>query len=111
MDSKLIHIKAQRLLSKGDLDQLPNGGWQYCGRSDDLKVSLLAQAIERQFADDNNVYFIFSRHDSRLEPKADLIDLITSNIDERNFTLWSENFCKVMEFNSIGVYRFGVVCG
>ena len=81
----------------------------YCGRSDDLKTALLKQTIDELFSGDK-IYFVLSRHDSRIEAKSKLVDLIASNIDENNFIIWSEDFCKVMEFNNIGVFRFASVC-
>lgn len=108
MDSKQIHIKAKYLLAKDNLERLPGGGWQYCGRSDDFRRKEVFDAIDQHFTG-GNIYFVSTRKDSRLEPKSRSMDLIISMIDESDFALWSEDFCKVMEFKSIGVFRFGSV--
>jgi hypothetical protein len=108
MDAKLIFIKAEHLISKTDLDNQPSGGWLYCGRSGDLNVELLSDCLERHFHGET-VYFVTSRHDSRIESKEGILSLIAATIDEQDFALWSEEFDRVMQFQKIGVFRFGSI--
>jgi hypothetical protein len=106
MDSKLIFIKADNLLSKVIWETGSDFGWTYCGRSDDLKKELLNERITKHFGS-NEIYFVINRHDSKLVDKSEIISLILAYIDSTDMTFWSEDFCHVLEIKSIGVFRAG----
>ena len=106
MDSKLIFIKSNKLLTKVTWEQTADFGWRYSGRSEDIKVALLREIVSRHLCT-NLVYFVTDRNNSKLVANSDVINLITNNIDNIEIALWNENFTKVIELQTIGVFRLG----
>jgi ABC-type molybdenum transport system ATPase subunit/photorepair protein PhrA len=109
MDSKLIFIKSNKLLSKVVWEPTPDHGWQYCGRSGDLKMTLLYHVVSTYFPTDL-VYFLTDRNNSKAVAKSEVVNLIACNIDKlQNMAFWNESFTKVIDFNTIGVFRVGEI--
>ncbi|HTE25739.1 hypothetical protein [Flavitalea sp.] len=108
MDSKLIFIKSNKLLPKVAWESTPDFGWRYCGRSDDLEVALLHQAFLSHLST-NLVYFVPDRNNSKLVANSEVFNLIAYNIDKIEMAFWNENFTKVIELKTFGVFRLGEV--
>lgn len=106
MDNHLIYTVTKRLISHVVWQETPDVGWLYCGLSDDLKTDLLIECINTHFLDEK-IYFVLDRKQTCALDKANAITTIASNIDKRDFSLWSLDFKKVMNFNKIGIFRIG----
>jgi hypothetical protein len=106
MDSHLIYTVTKRLLYYAKWKETADVGWIYCGLSNDLKTDLLQKSIGNHFQD-KKIYFVLDRKQTCEIHTANAIATIASNIDERDFSLWSLDLKKVMSFNKIGIFRIG----
>lgn len=107
MDAHLIYTVAKRLISYVAWQPSDDIGWLYCGLSDDLKTDFLTESINNHFQDEK-IYLVLDRKQTRELDTVNAIAAIASNIDKRDFSLWSLNFEKVMDFNKIGIFRIGM---
>lgn len=110
MDSRLIYIKSTHLIAKVKWEPSPNYGWWYCGISEDFDTKLVKEVAEKQFPGER-VLFVPNRQESRVIRQADIIPMVVARIDDLDLVIWSEDFCRIMEFRTNGVFRFGSACG
>jgi hypothetical protein len=106
MDSHLLYTVTKRLLFHVVWKETDDAGWIYCGLSSDLKRDLLEESINSHFQNEK-IYFVLDRKQTCELDISNAIATIASNIDERDFALWSIDFKKVMSFNKIGIFRIG----
>jgi len=67
---------------------------------------LLTESINSHFLDEK-IYLVLDRKKTSELNTVNAITTIASNIDKRDFSLWSLDFKKVMDFNKIGIFRIG----
>ena len=106
MDNHLVYTVSKRLITHVAWQETDNIGWLYCGLSGDLKTDLLRESINEHF-ESEKIYFVLDRKQTSELDTVNAIANIASNIDKRNFSLWSMDFKKVMDFNKIGIFRIG----
>ena len=67
---------------------------------------MLTESINSHFLDEK-IYLVLDRKKTNELNTVNAITTIASNIDKRDFSLWSLDFKKVMDFNKIGIFRIG----
>ncbi len=108
MDSRLIFIQANHLVSKVVWEPSPNAGWWHCGIADYFETVLVKKIIETYFLG-NPVFLILNRRDVRLVKTLEAIAIIEEFIPEFNLLLCSTDFSRFMELNHGGVFRYGYI--
>lgn|GEM_PF-1040981 len=106
MDSRLIYEANKKAIAKVDWIKHAGSEWAYCGVKDDFRYELIESELS-SFFNQNVFYFSTTRKDSFACMKQDLIRRIEEMIGVKQFCIWSEEFKKVMEFNTIGTFRKG----
>lgn len=107
MESRIIYKKSEHLISKVEWAWNDNTGWIYCGLSEDFKDDLVSEHLAEHFAG-STLYLVTTRTGSCQLSGEEAIHKIKGLIDVHGFCIWNTAFTKVIEFNSIGVFRKGV---
>ncbi len=115
MNSKQLHSK---FYSKYDLTKWFNESnelskeqdvkYYHCGTKNDFNRSLVDNAIQTYYSDDN-VYLIISTGNSSLFPKSEIVNEIEKFIGKKEIGLMDKDLKKLMFFSHIGVFKKGVV--
>ena len=107
MESKIIYISNETYLPKVNWKRLDNAEseWKYL----DINKNSLSeiQSLINAYFDDAELLIVTTRNDSRREKRNDIGPLLLDILDKFNFTIWNVHFKKVIEFNNVGVYRYG----
>lgn len=104
MDSKNIFISSQTYLPKISW-QKDTKDSEWCFIGDNVKKA--NSLIDHFFANEQMLYLVVNRHNSRQELKIDIAPLIESFLEQISFYIWDVRFENAIEFNRIGVYRIG----
>ena len=107
MDSRLIYIVSHRIHNISWLDWThENGGWVFIGDGDNVDKALVLKYINNHFADET-LYVSFTRNDSRIVSKVNVELAIKDILGKHDFSIWDNEFNKVIVFNKNGVMRIG----
>ena len=82
--------------------------WIYCGIGDDIKDDIIYKAVNAYFPD-SKIYFVSTRKESSQVNKQNVLERIKKGLGEYELFLWDANFKRVIEFNKIGVMRYGLI--
>lgn len=112
MDSRNIFIAASRLNSKIEWQKKSSDSeWFYTGLDDGFKRTEVNGLISSFFAGEE-IYLVLGRRNSKIiskEKACNEIKCALSNEKSMEVFLCDKNFKKMIEFNKIGVARYGTV--
>ena len=109
MESRLIYESNKTYLNHVEWIKAENAGseWSFFGNDENIGEIQIRKILDENF-DDENLYFVFSRNESSEMNKNELVKKISKVFRYYNFTVWNNNFRKVIEFNKVGIYRNGI---
>jgi hypothetical protein len=107
MDSLLIHKTSEKLKFKIDWIKRSETEWIYCGAVGEVKWDVVAKELD-EFFEGDIFYVATTRTRSFKINKEEFLLSIDTLVGNKSFFIWNESFKKIVEFNSIGVFRTGV---
>jgi len=109
LESRLIYIVSHNQNKIEWLNvTVENGAWIYIGNGDELRKEFINKSIDEYFVD-SRLYIAWTRNGSKQVPKKNIVYAINNILGSENFSIWDTNFKRVIEFNKMGVMRFGEV--
>ena len=105
MDSKNLFIKSSTYCRLVTWQKKEGEEWSYIGTERDFDLVMASKLLS--VLEGEQIYFVTDRHESKLVEKKNLLDSLKERIVSGNFILWNLSFEVVVEFNQIGVARYG----
>lgn len=106
MDSRLIYSATDTLKHKLNWNKNEDEEWIHFGTGKEIDSKKILKKITEHFTDDE-IYIVYSRTESGL--LKDNQDLFYSLLGNKNFFLWNKELTKAMEFNYVGILRYGEI--
>ncbi|MGH2666652.1 hypothetical protein [Flavobacterium sp.] len=105
MDSRIIYETNKTFHNKIEwLITLPKSEseWIYLNSENSIQ-----EIIESYF--ESEILFVsLTRNESFQTEKTNIVGKIKDYIKNQDFSIWNQEFSKVLEFNKIGIYRKGI---
>lgn len=108
MESRLIYIANEKIKSKVAWFKPTDTEWIYFGATTEINKSIVQQRIDSHFSE-TILYIAHTRLGSFETEKNIILDKIKNILGYENFVVWNISFSKAIEFNKIGVLRYGEV--
>ncbi len=109
MDSKNIYIAASHTARKVKWEyQTKDTEWLFVGDGIDFKIDEVQERIA-SFLSGEKLYFVNGRHDSCSIMKNLTANEIAHKLKEQNILICDLDFKKFIEFNHVGIMRYGEV--
>ena len=101
-----MYSATQHLKLKIHWNTTENEEWIYFGADEEVNFSLVKKIINTHFKEEG-IFFVYDRQNSGLLDNNQDQKIIKEILENKNFFLWNEKLTKVIEFNYIGILRFG----
>ena len=109
MESRLIYIANEKMKAKVAWFKPTDTEWIYFGAATEVNKNIVQQKIDLHFSE-TNLYIAHTRLESFETEKTTILDKIKNILGYEDFVIWNISFSKAIEFNKIGVLRYGEVC-
>lgn len=110
MDSRIIYETNKTFHNKIEwLISLPKSEseWVYLNSEKSNSENSIQEIIESYF--ESEILFVsLTRNESFQTEKTNIIGKINEYLKTQDFSIWNQEFSKVLEFNKIGIYRKGI---
>ncbi len=108
MESQLIYIANQKMKTKVTWSNSGDTEWIYFGAAEEVNTNMVLQTINFLFSE-TQLYISHTRKGSFKIEKNLIIDSIKNILGFEDFVIWDTMFTKAIEFNKIGVFRYGEI--
>ena len=102
----MLHSATNSLKSKLHWKEIDNEEWIYFGTGENINSDLVRKSINEYF-NDEAIFFVYERTNSGHLEEEQYQKMFHSILGNKSFFLWNKKLTKTIEFNSIGVLRFG----
>ena len=109
MESRLIYIANEKMKAKVAWSKSGDTEWIYFGAAEEVNTNIVLQKINFHFSE-TKLYISYTRKDSFETEKNIILDSIKNILGFEDFVIWNITFTKAIEFNKIGVLRYGEIC-
>ncbi|WP_430399681.1 hypothetical protein [Flavobacterium sp.] len=82
--------------------------WVYLNFVDSLNEKVFVGLIN-EYLNSDILYIVISRKNSFEIKKENIISEVKEYLENVDFTIWNQEFNKVIEFNKIDIYRKGII--
>lgn len=106
IESRLLYKTSKHLINKIEWIWYNDTEWIYCGLANDFKEELISKHIQEHFTC-SALYVVLSRTGSYKLAFDEALPKIKELVNTHRFCVWNTELTKVIEFNSIGVFRKG----
>lgn len=108
MESRLLHSATNSLKSKLHWRKIDTDEWIYFGTGENIDSDLVRKSINEHF-NGEEIFFVYERTNSGLLDKEEYQKMFNSILGNKSFFLWNKKLTKTIEFNYIGILRFGEI--
>jgi predicted glutamine amidotransferase len=106
LDSRLIYSVTNTLKQKLHWNKNENEEWIHFGTGKEIDNRFILNKISEHFKNDE-INIVYSRTKSGLLKEHQ--DLFQNLLGNKNFFLWNTELNKAMEFNYVGILRYGQI--
>lgn len=108
VESRIIFEKSEYLKFKVIWPKVNDSEWIYFGDGNDVIYDIVLRQFEIHFL--NPALFISFNRTNSFETTINMaITTLQHLLGRENFIAWDDSFTKAIEFNNIGVLRFGQI--
>lgn len=108
MDSRLIFAASGKLKPQVSWVKNTETEWVYFGAGDEVNQDIVRDILNNYF-EDPLLRVCWTRHDSFELDKNDFFATTKDILGYQDFMVWDASFDQAIEFNKIGVFRYGKV--
>lgn len=106
MDSKNIFLAANHMKGKIDWNKQNDNEWSYVGDKNNFQNDQVMEFINQYF-EEAELYFVIDRHNAYSIPKEQATIELQNRVKNRDAIVCNHSFTRMIEFNHIGVARYG----
>lgn len=109
MNSYLIFQINKTLIPKVEWIKLSSEGeseWQFISVEKGIKTKVFEEIVKNHLTTDFFIFSLSRKSSSRIS-YSELIDRILLEYETQNFIIWDDSFQNILEFNNVGIYRYG----
>ncbi|WP_055443001.1 hypothetical protein [Lacinutrix himadriensis] len=106
MEPRLIYSATDFLKSKLLWKKTNNEEWIHFGTGNDIDYNIVNKSIS-EYLSGEDIYLVYDRTNSGIFKEEQFQKLFKSILGNKNFYLWNKELTKAIEFNYVGILRFG----
>ena len=110
MDSRLIFAASEKIKPQVSWVIHSETEWVYFGAGDEVNLDFVKEIVDNRFSD-TLLRISLTRQGSFESHINDFLATTKNILGHRNFIVWNSSFDQAIEFNTIGVLRYGTVSG
>lgn len=113
MDSRIIfesnRIYINRIVWTKEKPEL-DSEWQTFDINNPVSLAKIEEII-KAMSNGNTFYLSLGRHNSLVIENESILNEIKELLSKESFHIWNKDFTSVIEFNKMGVFRYGKTTG